>query len=85
MRVTNYIESESDQYEPSDERHVWFLTEDEDEYDVELELSEENEWQVSSIESVIADTPIKRRDTEMKDEMRELACETVQKMEEINS
>lgn len=85
MRATNYIESESDNYEPSDERHVWILTEDEDEYDVELEQTEDDEWQVSSIESVIADIPIKRRDKDQKDQMRSIACDVVQKMVEVNS
>lgn len=84
MRVTSYAEPAPDNSETK--RNVWVRVENDDEYDVEVDQSEDNdEWEVKKIESVIADIPIKRRDNDMKNEMRTLALETVNQLNSINN
>lgn len=83
MRVTSYAEPAPDNSETK--RNVWVRVENDDEYDVEVDQSEnDDEWEVKKIESVIANIPIKRRDEDLKDEMRTMAIDTVKKLDSIN-
>ena len=88
MRVTSYIESETSDEGPSDERHVWFTMDNGDEYDALLNPAKNDEndvdWEVKKIESVVATKPIKHRDDDVKEEMRQKAREVVGKIEEMN-
>lgn len=82
MRVSSYISPDEPDVEKR-RRSVWVKCKNEDEYDITV-VKRDEEWAAESVENVIADVTITKRDSDEVKQMKKMAERTVEAIVEIN-